>query len=98
MSPIFVEKQKFCVCINWLQKQPRHFFRRQNQPRLFGFEGILLNMKVFESTQNLFFLFLLSFSCIFPPNVTLFKTEELFLINYPVLLTPDLGCIYYEYS
>ena len=28
---------------------------------------------------------------------TLFKTEELFLINYPVLLTPDLGCIYYEY-
>ena len=29
---------------------------------------------------------------------TLFKTEELFLINYPVLLTPDLGCIYYEYS
>ena len=30
--------------------------------------------------------------------LTLFKTEELFLINYPVLLTPDLGCIYYEYS
>ena len=29
---------------------------------------------------------------------TLFKTEELFLINYPVLLTPDLGCIYHEYS
>ena len=29
---------------------------------------------------------------------TLFKTEELFLINYPGLLTPDLGCIYYEYS
>ena len=24
--------------------------------------------------------------------ITLFKTEELFLINYPVLLTPDLGC------
>ena len=32
-------------------------------------EGILLNMKVFESTQNLFFFFLLSFSCIFLPNV-----------------------------
>ena len=24
--------------------------------------------------------------------------EELFLINYPVLLTPDLGCINHEYS
>ena len=31
-------------------------------------------------------------------NITLFKTEELFLINYPGLLTPDLGCIYHEYS
>ena len=30
--------------------------------------------------------------------LTLFKTEELFLINYPGLLTPDLGCIYHEYS
>ena len=29
---------------------------------------------------------------------TLFKTEQLCLINYPALLTPDLGCIYYEYS
>ena len=32
------------------------------------------------------------------PHPTLFKTEELFLINYPVLLTPDWGCIYHEYS
>ena len=31
-------------------------------------------------------------------EATLFKTEELFLINYPALLTPDLGCIYHEYS
>ena len=29
---------------------------------------------------------------------TLFKTEELFLINYPGLLTPDLECVYHEYS
>ena len=27
---------------------------------------------------------------------TLFKTEELFLVNYPGLLTPDLRCMYHE--
>ena len=45
---------------------------------------------------------LLSFPLFLAPmktlGLTLFKTEELFLINYPVLLTPDLGCIYHEYS
>ena len=40
----------------------------------------------------------LALKVILPIHITLFKTEELFLINYPVLLTPDLGCIYHENS